>query len=92
MVTDDFFRARLDSMIDMRHPLVVRERPAVPHELTTPRRRRSRRPAVRQLVSASGAATALRCGCWGGWAAAPAHRAGRPKDRAGGAWPTAPGS
>jgi hypothetical protein len=23
MATDDFFRARLDSMIDMRHPLVV---------------------------------------------------------------------
>ncbi len=23
MVTDDFFRARLDSMIDMYHPLVV---------------------------------------------------------------------
>ncbi len=23
MATDDFFRARLDSMIDMRHPLAV---------------------------------------------------------------------
>ncbi len=23
MATDDFFRARLDTMIDMRHPLVV---------------------------------------------------------------------
>ena len=23
MATDDFFRARLDSMIDLRHPLVV---------------------------------------------------------------------
>jgi transposase, IS5 family len=23
MATDDFFRARLDSMIDMRHPLAI---------------------------------------------------------------------
>ena len=58
------------------------ERPAVPSELTTTRRRRSRRPVVRRQVSASGAATALRCGCWGGWAAAQVRHAGTPKDRA----------
>jgi hypothetical protein len=58
-----------------------RERLAVPRDVTLSRRRRSRQPAIRRLVSASGAAATLRCGCSGGWEAAPAHRAGKPMDR-----------
>jgi hypothetical protein len=54
------------------------ERLAVPRDVTLSRRRGSRQPAIRGLVSASGAAATLRCGCWGGWEAAPAHRAGKP--------------
>ncbi len=59
-----------------------RERLAVPRDVTLSRRRGSRQPAIRRLVSASGAAATLRCDCSGGSRAAPAHRAGRPTDRA----------
>ena len=67
--------------VDIREHDLRGERLAFPSELTTLKRRRSRRPGVRGRVSASGAATVPRCGYWRGWEAARAHRAGTPKDR-----------
>jgi hypothetical protein len=69
---------------------LLRERLAVPRALTASMRRGSRRPAVRRRVSACGAAAALRCGCWDGWAAARARHAGWPTDQAAcKSWPRA---
>ena len=57
---------------------LMRERLAVPRDVTASRRRGSRRPAGRgQAVD-----FCQRCGCWDGWEAAQARHAGMPMDRA----------
>ena len=59
----------------------IGERLAIPRDVTPSMRGRSQQSAIRRQVSASNAVAALRCGCSDGWAAAPARRAGTPKDR-----------